>query len=65
MLELDGIMTVQNGDAVALHGVDTAWANTGYDGSGTTVAIIDTGIDGAIQVLDDQMMIQRQTIQKL
>ena len=24
MLELDGIMTIQNGDAVALHGVDTA-----------------------------------------
>ena len=54
MLELDGIMTVQNGDAVALHGVDTAWANTGYDGSGTTVAIIDTGIDGAHASLDDQ-----------
>ena len=54
MLELDGVMTVQNGDAVTLHGVDTAWANTGYDGSGTTVAIIDTGIDGAHASLDDQ-----------
>ncbi len=54
MLELDGIMTIQNGDAVALHGVDTAWANTGYDGSGTTVAIIDTGIDGTHASLDDQ-----------
>ena len=40
MLELDGIMSIQNGDAVALHGVDSAWAQTGYDGSGTTVAII-------------------------
>ena len=54
MLELDGIMTIQNGDAVTLHGVDTAWDNTGYDGSGTTVAIIDTGIDGAHASLDDQ-----------
>ncbi len=54
MLELDGIMTIQNGDAVALHGVDTAWQQTGYDGSGTTVAIIDTGIDGNHASLDDQ-----------
>ena len=54
MLELDGIMTIHNGDAVTLHGVDTAWAETGYDGSGTTVAIIDTGIDGAHASLDDQ-----------
>tara|TARA_B100001115_G_scaffold184819_1_gene189118 strand:- start:697 stop:2622 length:1926 start_codon:yes stop_codon:yes gene_type:complete len=54
MLELDGIMTIQNGDAVALHGVDSAWQETGYDGSGTTVAIIDTGIDGAHSSLDDQ-----------
>ena len=54
MLELDGIMSIQNGDAVALHGVDTAWQETGYDGSGTTVAIIDTGIDGLHSSLDDQ-----------
>ena len=54
MLELDGIMSIQNGDAVALHGVDSAWQQTGYDGSGTTVAIIDTGIDGAHASLDDQ-----------
>ena len=54
MLELDGIMTIQNGDAVALHGVDSAWQETGYDGSGTTVAIIDTGIDGLHSSLDDQ-----------
>ncbi len=54
MLELDGIMSIQNGDAVALHGVDSAWSETGYDGSGTTVAIIDTGIDGAHASLDDQ-----------
>jgi len=54
MLELDGVMSIQNGDSVALHGVDTAWQQTGYDGAGTTVAIIDTGIDGAHESLDDQ-----------
>ena len=54
MLELDGILEVANGDAAVLHGVDTAWAETGYDGSGTTVAIIDTGIDGNHLSLDDQ-----------
>ncbi len=30
-----------------------AWEETGYDGSGVTVAIIDTGIDGAHASLDD------------
>ena len=53
MIELDGILTIANGDAAALHGVDTVWQDTGYDGAGTTVAIIDTGIDGAHVGLDD------------
>ena len=53
MIELDGILSIQNGDAAVLHGVDTVWADTGYDGAGTTVAIIDTGIDGAHASLDD------------
>ncbi|MCH1422848.1 MAG: S8 family serine peptidase [Candidatus Poseidoniaceae archaeon] len=53
MLELDGLLSVTNGDAAVLHGVDTVWTDTGYDGSGTTVAIIDTGIDGAHASLDD------------
>ena len=53
MLELDGLLSVTNGDAAVLHGVDTVWADTGYDGSGTAVAIIDTGIDGAHSSLDD------------
>lgn len=53
MIELDGILTVQNSDAAVLHGVDLAWQETGYDGSGVTVAIIDTGIDGAHASLDD------------
>jgi hypothetical protein len=53
MIELDGILTTVNGDAAALHGVDSVWADTGYDGAGTTVAIIDTGIDGSHVGLDD------------
>ena len=53
MLELDGILSIHNGDAAVLHGVDTVWADTGYDGAGATEAIIDTGIDGAHASLDD------------
>tara|TARA_B100001093_G_scaffold193134_3_gene185661 strand:+ start:7046 stop:9049 length:2004 start_codon:yes stop_codon:yes gene_type:complete len=53
MLELDGILTTSNGDAAVLHGVDTVWSDTGYDGAGSAVAIIDTGIDGAHASLDD------------
>ena len=53
MLELDGILSIHNGDAAVLHGVDTVWSDTGYDGAGATVAIIDTGIDGAHASLDD------------
>jgi hypothetical protein len=54
LLELDGILEVANGDAAVLHGVDQAWQATGYDGSGVTAAIIDTGIDGLHASLDDQ-----------
>ena len=54
MVELDGILTIANGDARAGHGVDIAFEETGYDGSGTTVAIIDTGLDGNHSSLDDQ-----------
>ena len=53
MLELDGLLSVTNGDSAVLHGVDTVWADTGYDGAGSAVAIIDTGIDGAHASLDD------------
>ena len=53
MIELDGILNIANGDAAALHGVDSVWTDTGYDGAGSTVAIIDTGIDGSHAGLDD------------
>lgn len=53
MVELDGILTINNGDSSVLHGVDQVWQDTGYDGAGSTVAIIDTGIDGAHASLDD------------
>ena len=46
----DGILTVANNDARIGHGVDVTFAETGYDGAGTTVAIIDTGLDGITQV---------------
>ncbi len=54
MIELDGILTISNADARVGHGVDMAFEETGYDGSGTTVAIIDTGLDGNHSSLDDQ-----------
>ena len=53
MLELDGILQVQNGDAAVVHEVDLAQQETGYDGSGVTVAVIDTGIDSLHVGLDD------------
>ena len=54
MLELDGILHVQNGDAAVVHEVDLAQQQTGYDGAGVTVAVIDTGIDSLHAGLDDQ-----------
>lgn len=54
MVELDGILEALNGDVAVVHAVDVAQENTGYDGSGVTVAIIDTGIDGNHSGLDDQ-----------
>ena len=54
MLELDGILHVQNGDAAVVHEVDLAQQQTGYDGAGVTVAVIDTGIDSLHVGLDDQ-----------
>ena len=54
MIELDGILTIANADARAGHGVDVTFGETGYDGAGATVAIIDTGLDGNHSSLDDQ-----------
>lgn len=54
MLELDGILQVQNGDVAVVHEVDLAQQQTGYDGAGVTVAVIDTGIDSLHVGLDDQ-----------
>ena len=54
MLELDGILQVQNGDAAVVHSVDIAQQQPGYDGAGVTVAVIDTGIDSLHAGLDDQ-----------
>lgn len=53
MIELDGILEVQMEDVVPVHGVDLVWDETGYDGSGVSVAIIDTGLDADHVGLDD------------
>ena len=54
MVELDGIMKIANSDVKDTHGVWGVYEDTGYDGAGSSVAIIDTGIDGAHVGLDDQ-----------
>ena len=53
MVELDGIMQIANSDVKDTHGVWDVYEATGYDGAGSVVAIIDTGIDGAHVGLDD------------
>jgi hypothetical protein len=53
MLELDGILEVTNEVSRVNHGVNDAFDYTGYDGSGATVAIIDTGLDGNHSSIDD------------
>ena len=52
-VELDGRLEVQMEDVVPYHGVDTVWEETGYTGTGSVVAIIDTGIDSDHAGLDD------------
>lgn len=53
MIELDGILQIAMDSVVEVHGVNTVWQDTGYTGAGSTVAIIDTGIDGSHAGLDD------------
>ena len=53
MVELDGIMQIANSDVKDTHGVWDVYEETGYDGAGSVVSIIDTGIDGLHVGLDD------------
>ena len=53
MVELDGIMQIANSDVKDTHGVWDVYEATGYDGAGSVVSIIDTGIDGNHVGLDD------------
>ena len=53
MVELDGILEIANSDVKDTHGVWDVYEETGYDGAGSVVAIIDTGIDGSHAGLDD------------
>ena len=52
-IELDGRLEIAMNDVKPAHGVDLVWADTGYTGAGSAVAIIDTGIDGNHSGLDD------------
>ena len=53
MVELDGILQVANSDVKDVHGVWGIYEETGYDGAGSVIAIIDTGIDDEHLGLDD------------
>ena len=53
MVELDGVLEIANSDVKDTHGVWDIYEETGYDGAGSVVAIIDTGIDGSHAGLDD------------
>ena len=53
MVELDSVLQIVNSDMKDTHGVWDVYEATGYDGAGSVVAIIDTGIDGEHVGLDD------------
>ena len=53
MVELDGLMQIVNSDVKDTHGVWDVYEETGYNGAGSSVAIIDTGIEGSHVGLDD------------
>jgi subtilisin family serine protease len=52
-VEIDGIFNIQMNDVNEVHGVTNVWDETGYTGAGSVVAIIDTGIDGTHEGLND------------
>jgi|TARA_B110000116_G_scaffold271404_1_gene292074 subtilisin family serine protease len=52
-VEIDGIFNIQMNDVNEVHGVTNVWDETGYTGTGSVVAIIDTGIDGNHEGLND------------
>ena len=52
-VELDGRLEIQMNDVNEIHDVTQVWQDTGYTGTGSVVAIIDTGIDSDHVGLDD------------
>tara|TARA_B100000900_G_scaffold12546_1_gene10125 strand:- start:15872 stop:17857 length:1986 start_codon:yes stop_codon:yes gene_type:complete len=52
-VELDGRLEILMNDVNEVHDVTQVWQDTGYTGSGSVVAIIDTGIDSDHVGLDD------------
>ncbi|MDP6378774.1 MAG: S8 family serine peptidase [Candidatus Thalassarchaeaceae archaeon] len=53
LVEIDGILSTQMADVNEIHGITNVWEETGYTGAGSVVAIIDTGIDGSHEGLND------------
>jgi len=53
LVELDGILTIQMNEVNDVHGIPMIWEETGYNGEGSVVSIIDTGIDSSHVALDD------------
>ena len=53
LVEIDGVLTTQMADVNEIHGITNVWDETGYTGAGSVVAIIDTGIDGSHEGLND------------
>ena len=52
-VELDGRLEIKMNDVNEIHDVTQVWQDTGYTGTGSVVAIIDTGIDSDHVGLDD------------
>ena len=53
MIEDLGLAETHMNEAVPNMGVEEVWAQYGYDGTGVTIAVLDTGVRGDHAGLDD------------
>ena len=53
MIEDLGLAETHMNEAVPNMGVEEVWAQYGYDGTGVTIAVLDTGVRGDQAGLDD------------